>query len=215
MKKSLLLIIPVSIMALAAFGLASGADTINYQGRLMESAGAPVDGSSVGVTFSIHGVSSGGTALWSETQSISVAGGLYNVELGKSNPIPDDLFAGADRWLGVRVGGDAEMSPRARITSVAYAFNSRRIGGKKIQSGQGTLSVSGAPGGSVNVTFSEAFASPPRVLTGALDGQVGGITFIVGEVTNVTATGCTINFVSLDGSSSTGGANFDWIAIGE
>ncbi len=201
----------VSLVCLAA----SSTQMINYQGRLTDSAGAPLNGSSIEVLFSIYGEASGGTALWSETQSITVTGGIYSVQLGAANPISDDLFSASDRWLGVKVGADPEMSPRAQITSVAYAVNSMRLAGKKIQSGQQSLTVSGSSSGTANVTFPAAFASPPQVITGALDAQIGGKTMIVDQVTNLTTTGCTVSFTVLDGSTANGSANFDWIAIGE
>ena len=188
---------------------------INYQGRLTDSGGTPVNGSSVEATFAIYGAAAGGTAFWSESQTIAVENGLYSVQLGKINPLPDDLFNASDRWLGVKVGTDAEMTPRAQITSVAYAINSQRIAGKKIQSGRATLTISGASAGSVNLTFPAAFAAPPQVITGALDNQIGGKTMIVDQVSAITAGGCTVNFVSIDGSLATGNADFDWIAIGE
>jgi hypothetical protein len=65
------------------------------------------------------------------------------------------------------------------------------------------------------VTFPAPFASAPQVTTGALDNQLGGKTFIVDQVTSVTTTGCNINFTSLDGTTSTGSANFDWIVMEE
>jgi hypothetical protein len=204
------------IFAAVAVCLAAGsARMINYQGRLAGSGGAPVSGNSVEVAFSIYGVSAGGTALWTEPRTIRVDNGLYTVQLGMVNPIPDNLFNASDRWLGIKVGTDSEMTPRAQITSVAYAMNSQRIAGKKIQSGQGTLTISGAASGSVNITFPVAFASPPQVITGALNSQIGGKTSIVDQVTTVTATGCAVNFVVLDGSTAAGSATFDWIAIGE
>lgn len=203
--------VSISLVCLAA----SSTQMINYQGRLTDSGGMVIDGDSVDVVFSIYGVASGGTALWSEPQAIAVNNGIYSVQLGKINPIPSSLFNASDRWLGVKVGTDAEMMPRAQITSVAYAMNSQRIAGKIIQSGQGVLTVSDASTGSANVTFPAPFADPPQVIVGALNAQITGKTFIVDQVTNITTTGCTISFISLDGSSSSGSANFDWIAIGE
>ncbi len=216
MKRNYSVYAMMMIMAVAAICLAaSSTSMINYQGRLTDDVGAPITGSTVSVTFTIYGTASGDTALWTETQAVSVDTGVYSVQLGAVNPITDDLFKAADRWLGVKVRTDPEMTPRAQITSVAYAMNSKRIAGKIIQSGQDSLTISAATTGSTSITFPVAFASPPQVITGALDAQIGGKTLIVDQVTNVTTTGATVNFVVLDGSAATGSANFDWIAIGE
>ncbi len=216
MKKNFSVCVTMMVLGVAALCLAaSSTQMINYQGRLTDDGGAPITGDTVSVVFSIYDGDTAAAALWSETQAIAVADGVYSVALGAVNPISDDLFNAADRWLGVKVRADAEMSPRAQITSVAYAINSKRVAGKIIQSGQATINVSAAATGSANVTFPAAFASPPQVITGALDDQVGGKTMIVDQVTNVTTTGATVNFVTLDASTTTGAANFDWIAIGE
>ena len=53
---------------------------INYQGRQLQS-GTPVDGD-VSITFSIYSSALGGSALWSETQTVTVKDGIFNVLLG-------------------------------------------------------------------------------------------------------------------------------------
>ena len=60
--------------------------TINYQGYLTDAGGNPVNGTR-SIVFSIYNVNSGGTALWSETQSVAVNNGIYSVILGSVTPI--------------------------------------------------------------------------------------------------------------------------------
>jgi hypothetical protein len=76
------------------------------------------------VTFRIYGEEDAAVedAVWSETQSVNVKGGLFSVLLGSINPITADVFAEPNRWLGVQVGDDSEMTPRQRIVTVGYAF---------------------------------------------------------------------------------------------
>ena len=92
---------------------------INYQGYLTNAAGVPVNGT-VQMVFSIY--NAGGTALWTETQNVPVASGVYNVNLGEVTPIT--LAFDVPYYLGVRVGTDPEMTPRKALTSVGYAFRS-------------------------------------------------------------------------------------------
>ena len=61
------------------------------------------------MVFSIYSVSTGGTALWTETQTVTVTKGVFNVLLGNINPIADTVFCNPNRWLGVKVGTDPEM----------------------------------------------------------------------------------------------------------
>jgi hypothetical protein len=101
---------------------------INYQGTLTDTSGNPVPNGQYGVVFSIYDVSTGGTALWTETWNsgttpITTIGGDFGVLLGTHNPIPASFFADHPlTYLGIKVGSDSEMTPRQKIASVGYAF---------------------------------------------------------------------------------------------
>ena len=96
---------------------------LNYQGVLTDSAGNPVPDGNYQMTFSIYDNETDGNLLWSESQNVQVGDGLFNVLLGSVNSIPSDVFCGgADCWIGMKVETDAEMTPRQRIVSVAYAY---------------------------------------------------------------------------------------------
>lgn len=98
---------------------------INYQGKLTTPSGALVD-ATISMQFSIYADSTTSFALWSETQdSVKVEKGIFNVLLGSINPIPDSVFDGDIRYLGIKVGTDPEMSPRKAIVSVGYALKSK------------------------------------------------------------------------------------------
>jgi hypothetical protein len=95
----------------------------NYQGILTDSGGLPLDGQ-YDLTFKIYPDSLVATpALWSEQHlDVYIDDGLFNVMLGGVTALHDSLFEGAERWLGIAVDTDSEMSPRMRITSVPWAF---------------------------------------------------------------------------------------------
>ena len=114
----------VLIMVVCLFSVASAQvpQMINYQGTLTDTLGNRLNGS-YNMTFSIYDTSSGGTALWTEIQNgVSVDDGIFNVLLGSVTPIPDSVFDGDIRYLGVKVGADNEMTPRKPIVSVGYAW---------------------------------------------------------------------------------------------
>lgn len=98
--------------------LADAPSIVNFQGSL-KSGAQPVN-ASVQMVFRIYDAASGGTALWTETQTVAVNGGIYNVRLGSITPI--DLPFDVPYFLGVTVGADAEMTPRQAIASVPYAM---------------------------------------------------------------------------------------------
>jgi hypothetical protein len=118
----------VLALALAAAlpALAAVPSTLNYQGQLTSAAGAPVSGT-VSITFKLYDVASGGTARWTETQTVTVSNGQYNVTLGRpATPLDPALFT-VQLYLGITVGTDAEMSPRIALSSAPYAFQSSGI----------------------------------------------------------------------------------------
>lgn len=103
---------------------------INYQGKLTTPQGTPLD-TTVSMLFSIYSDSTSGDPLWIETQpSIKVDKSIFNVLLGSVNEIPESVFTGAIRYMGVKVGDDPEMTPRKSIVSVGYAYNSDKVDGK-------------------------------------------------------------------------------------
>jgi len=96
---------------------------MNYQGRLTNSSGSPLD-TTVSMIFTIYDDSTGGNAKWTETHpSVTVTDGLFNVLLGSVSTIIDDTVFNSDtRYLGIKVGSNAEISPRSRLVSAPYAF---------------------------------------------------------------------------------------------
>lgn len=132
---------------------------ISYQGFLTDAGGAPVD-STVSIVFSIYAASSGGSALWTETHgAVIVDDGLFNVLLGaEGSPLsPTDL--NGDRYLGIKVGTDPEMTPRQRIASVAYALrsdeanNANTLDGMDSDEFADTHSLDAADGAPVNALY--------------------------------------------------------------
>jgi hypothetical protein len=95
---------------------------MSFQGTLTDEHGVAMD-TTISMAFSIYTDSTGGTQVWTETQpAVVVSSGLFNVLLGRVNSIPDTVFKNPSRWLGIKVGGDPEMSSRHRLAAVGYAF---------------------------------------------------------------------------------------------
>jgi hypothetical protein len=115
----------LTVVILLCFTVAAQAEVpklINYQGKLTTAQGGCVD-TTVQMTFSIYSDAMSISPLWAETQSsVQVNEGVFNVLLGSVDSIPDSVFNGEIRYLGVKVGDDLEMTPRRAIVSVAYAY---------------------------------------------------------------------------------------------
>ena len=127
--RAIAFVMVLTVILLSTEALAEVPGLINYQGTLIDEYGVVLD-TTIEMTFSIYTDSTGGTQVWTETQSaVTVSSGLFNVLLGRVNAIEDTVFSGPERWLGVQAGGDAELSPRQRIGSVGYAFMAGSGGG--------------------------------------------------------------------------------------
>ena len=121
-KKYALPQVITALILLLSFKLALAVipSTLNYQGHLTGSGGAPVDGP-VNMVFAIYDVETGGTALWSDSLSVTVNQGVFSVELGAVSPLPPGLFE-LSLWVGLTVDTDAEMAPRRPVSSVGFSF---------------------------------------------------------------------------------------------
>ena len=126
---SLILAAVLLVLGLAVQAGAAVPQMINYQGRLTDNAGAPLD-TTVSMAFTIYDDPTGGSSKWAETQSsVTVTAGLFNVILGGVNPILDTVFNDTARYLGITIGSDSEISPRTRLVAIAYAHRVGTVDG--------------------------------------------------------------------------------------
>lgn len=94
---------------------------MSYQGKLLQN-GEPVSGT-INITFSLYNELTGGAALWSETQSVNVQDGFFNVMLGAVTPI-DVLDFYLQLYLGIKpAGASSDLMPRQKLGVSPYAFS--------------------------------------------------------------------------------------------
>lgn len=123
---------------------------INFQGKLTNTDGTNVTNGTYSIVFSIYTVSGGGVAVWTETQpAVTVTDGIFRVALGSVTSLPGSVdFNSSSLWLGIKVGADAEMTPRVQFTASPYAFNSDKLGGLAstgfVQLGPSTVQADGS-----------------------------------------------------------------------
>lgn len=106
-------------------GVAQVPQTISYQGVLADADGNAVPDGDYDLTFTLYDAASGGTALWTETQSVAVVGGVFNVALGSVTPF--DLPFDAPYWLGSQIGTDGALQPRIELTASPYSLNAASV----------------------------------------------------------------------------------------
>lgn len=125
MLRKQIVIIAIAVALLVFFtGCNALQAKTSYQGQLTDASGAPVPDGDYQMTYRLYDSDDAavGDALWNETQTVPVSDGLFNVNLGATQPITTALFA-QQLWLGVEVEGDGEMTPRQELTGAPYAMS--------------------------------------------------------------------------------------------
>lgn len=126
------LIILLALMLPAAPASAAGVPLrVNFQGKLLDTSNLPRSGS-ISMEFRIFDAPSGGNLLWGpETQTPTVANGVFAVLLGASPALTPDIFTGGSAYLGVTVSPDVypagEMSPRQQLVASPYAVTAAQL----------------------------------------------------------------------------------------
>ncbi len=154
--RTMAFILALCLSFMSTSALAGVPGLISFQGTLIDSGGVTLD-TTLAMTFTIYPDSTGGTQIWSETQStVQVAHGMFNVLLGQENAIGDTVFYGSSRWLGLQVEGDPELVPRQRISSVGYAFRASQA-----DTAEYARSVTGSSDGDWTISGNHMYSAVP------------------------------------------------------
>lgn len=129
-KRSTMVMAVAAVMMISTSANAKVPNTVNHQGRLFDSKGLPATGTKT-ITFAIYAKAndSVGAELWKETHSVSLDDGYFTVSVGSSTAFGAGLFDGSERYLGITVDSDTEMTPRSAIASVPYALVAENVVG--------------------------------------------------------------------------------------
>lgn len=139
MKKLIISILAMFLLWTADYGLptanAAVPHLLNYQGRLTDSSGVPLNGA-YSLTFRIYDAETTGNLLWEESQpGVVIQKGVFAVLLGSVTNL--NLPFDKPYFLEIKVGNEV-MSPRQRITSAGYAIRA-----EKADAAEGTIKATG------------------------------------------------------------------------
>jgi len=182
---------------------ATSTGTIAYQGRLADSAGAPLTGT-YSMIFRLYGMGTGGTPLWEEqwtgSNGVKVSDGLFNIMLGSLVPLQQSIIVGHDQlYLGITVGTDDEMAPRVQLGSVPFAVQALTVSDGSITQAQAPFALAGPASnyrievgtgpietyssdgmqGQKFIGYTTPFTAPPRVYLQVHDANWGTAVFSV------------------------------------
>jgi len=210
---------------------------MSYQGFLVDANGtalAPTTPVNYSVVFRIYSVSSAGTTLWTEAQTVTVDKGNFSVVLGEGSaegsetrPALNTVFNSAsasDLYLGITVkglgGNNTEIAPRLRLLTSPYSFLARTAnslagnnGASLIASDAGRLRISQAlqtTGGNArgdnatDLQVNRSGSSPGQVASGVNSVLLGGF--------NNTASGA--HSVVAGGGQNTASGSYSFVGAG-
>lgn len=174
--------------------------TINFQGKLVNTDGTNVTDGSYTIDFTLYDAASAGTDVWTEEQTVTVDDGIFRVVLGTVTPFGATVFDNDNLFLGIVIDAGTELSPRIRFTASPYAMNAKKVNGLNVTNTTGTLTIPNSTtiafSGANNVTFTTTGA------TGVTLPTTGTLATLAGteELTNKTigSTGLTFSGATTD-----------------
>ncbi|HET6567336.1 MAG TPA: hypothetical protein VFG50_05170, partial [Rhodothermales bacterium] len=194
LKKSWVLVAFLLATGLSAAVQAQVPHVMNYQGRLVAD-DVPTSGE-YQVTFSLYATAEGGTAVWTETHEVTVTDGVFDVLLGSTTPLSNELLAAQDKlYLGIKVGSEAEMTPRLFLASTAFAIRAAEADGV-------------ADGAVTTAKLADGAVTSAKLAGGALvksvNGLNGDLTLAAAGGATITADGNTLTITAGGGGGGTG-----------
>ena len=132
--------IMILVASFSGRALAQSPAMIPIQGVLTDDAGAPLDGDKT-MQFSLYAADLGGSLLYTETQTVPVAAGLFSIYLGDIAALDLSLFRDNQVWLGVSIDGGVELSPRVQFATAPYAAYAAYAGDATTVGGVGASDI--------------------------------------------------------------------------
>ena len=194
----------VSAQAVAPAEVAATAPLISYQGRLVDpSTGLAKQDGAYAMSFRLYTVAAGGGPLYTEARTVDVVRSIFSVPLGEVTPLDPNIFNGQPLFLGVTVGGDAEMTPRLRLAHAPYAIFAERAG----VANSAALATTVVDGAITSAKIAANAVDSARVVDGSLtgvdiaDGSVTSADISDGAIASAKIADGTIDLVDLNASA--------------
>jgi hypothetical protein len=153
--------------------------TISYQGILADNLGNYVPDGNHTLQLSLYEQATGGSSVYTETQSVPVVRGVFNAIIGSVTLLPMTLSFDRAYFLGVSVDGGAELAPRTPLTAVPYAMRA------------------------AVATVAEGLAPNATGVVTSVNGANGTVQLVGGGTTSINRSGSTIT-ISSSGSGGVG-----------
>jgi len=143
--------------------------TISHQGKLLDSSGNPVADGSYTVMYRLYHDSSGGTAVYTDTNSVTVTDGYFDTAFGEIGVDPK-IFS-EQTWLEITINGET-LTPRQYLRGAPYASGlvagSAAIGSEPVTYTYSTYDNLGSAFFAANTDNTETGGSGITAVTSAL-----------------------------------------------
>ena len=115
---SVLAVFAISAALAVAQAAAPAQEQLPLQGFLKDSAGKPVT-QDLSITFNLYEAETGGTPVFTETQTVSVKKGVWSARLGKTAAFPAAVKFDKEYYVGLDIGSKT-LSPRILVAPGAF-----------------------------------------------------------------------------------------------
>jgi hypothetical protein len=102
---------------------------VYYEGTVTDSEGKPIPSGTKTLYFTIYDKPTYGNTIWGPQKltKVPIVDGFFSVVLSidSDGSSITEAFDSRERYMGIRVGSQPEISPRRRISSIPYALQSQ------------------------------------------------------------------------------------------
>ncbi len=152
--------------------------TISFQGVLTDTQGNLIPDGNHALSLKLYDNASSQNPLFTETQTLPVVKGIFNIIIGSVTALPASLSFDRAYFLGVSVDGGLELAPRTALTAVPYALRADRA------------------------NIAEALAPNATGVVTSINNQSGALTMQGGGGTTVTNVGNVLTISSVGGGGT-------------
>ena len=127
------------------------AQFLSIQGVARDNSGISLANGGYNFEFKLYVETTNGTAVWTEQQVLSVVNGVFSATLGAIESMAG-LDYNTEYWLGLSIDGNAELSPRGKLTLSPYAVMAQVDGTSNVFPQDGNVGIgTTTPGAKLDV----------------------------------------------------------------